>query len=65
MVEVSVPKEGAPRPIRLAVKKNGVMTPLDLEAAVAGRLISAHDVEAKRLAGSVRSLRDSAPAHVV
>jgi uncharacterized membrane-anchored protein len=30
-VEASVPKQGAPRPIRLAVKKNGVMTPLDLQ----------------------------------
>lgn len=29
-VEVSLPKEGPPRPIRLAVRKNGVMTPLDL-----------------------------------
>ena len=29
--EVSVPKKGAPRPIRLGVKKDGVLTPLDLE----------------------------------
>ena len=29
-VEVSVPRSGPPRPIRLAVKKNGVLTPLDL-----------------------------------
>jgi hypothetical protein len=28
--EVSVPAEGLPRPIRLAVKKNGVLKPLDL-----------------------------------
>ncbi|MEO5925357.1 MAG: GDYXXLXY domain-containing protein [Bryobacteraceae bacterium] len=27
-VEVSVPKQGAPRPIQLAVKKDGVLTPL-------------------------------------
>jgi len=26
--EVTLPRKGAPRPIRLAVKKNGVMTPL-------------------------------------
>lgn len=30
-VEVSVPAKGLPRPIRLGVKQNGVMTPLDLE----------------------------------
>ena len=30
-VEVTLPKQGAPRPIRLAVKKDGVMTPLDLD----------------------------------
>lgn len=29
-VEVTIPKEGAPRPIRLGVKKHGVLTPLDL-----------------------------------
>ena len=29
-VEVTVPKKGLPRPIRLGVKKNGVLTPLDL-----------------------------------
>jgi len=29
-VEVSVPRRGPPRPIRLAVKKDGVFTPLDL-----------------------------------
>lgn len=29
-VEVSVPKEGPPRPVQLAVRKNGVMTPLEL-----------------------------------
>jgi hypothetical protein len=29
-VEVSVPRHGPPRPIRLAVKKDGVLTPLDL-----------------------------------
>jgi len=28
--EVSVPKEGPPRPVRLAVKKNGVLAPLEL-----------------------------------
>jgi hypothetical protein len=27
--EVTIPRKGAPRPIRLAVKKNGVMTPLE------------------------------------
>lgn len=30
-VEVSVPKKGLPRPIRLGVKKDGVLTPLDLQ----------------------------------
>lgn len=29
-VEVTVPKKGSPRPIRLAVKKNGAMQPLEL-----------------------------------
>jgi hypothetical protein len=29
-VEVSVPPRGAPRPIRLGVKKDGTLTPLDL-----------------------------------
>ncbi len=29
-VEVSVPRKGAPRPIRLAAKKDGQLTPLDL-----------------------------------
>jgi hypothetical protein len=29
-VEVSVPRKGPPRPLRLAVKKDGVLTPLDL-----------------------------------
>jgi hypothetical protein len=29
-VEVSVPRKGPPRPIRLGVKKNGVIAPLDL-----------------------------------
>ena len=29
-VEVSVPAKGPPRPIRLGVKKDGVLTPLDL-----------------------------------
>ena len=29
-VEVSVPAKGSPRPIRLGVKKNGVLAPLDL-----------------------------------
>jgi len=29
-VEVSVPPRGAPRPIHLAVKKDGVLTPLEL-----------------------------------
>lgn len=28
--EVTVPKKGSPRPIRLGVKKNGVLTPLPL-----------------------------------
>ena len=30
-VEVTLPRRGAPRPIRLGVKKNGVLTPLDLD----------------------------------
>ena len=30
-VEVTLPKRGAPRPIRLGVKKDGVLTPLDLD----------------------------------
>jgi hypothetical protein len=30
-VEVSLPNSGPPRPVRLGVKKNGVLTPLDLE----------------------------------
>ena len=30
-VEVTVPPRGAPRPIRLGVKKNGVLTPLELQ----------------------------------
>ena len=29
-VEATVPKSGPPRPLRLGVKKNGVLTPLDL-----------------------------------
>ena len=29
-VEVSVPQQGVPRPLRLGVKKDGVLTPLDL-----------------------------------
>ena len=29
-VEVTLPRRGAPRPIRLGVKKNGVLTPLEL-----------------------------------
>jgi hypothetical protein len=29
-VEVTVPRAGAPRPIRLGVKKDGVITPLDV-----------------------------------
>jgi hypothetical protein len=29
-VEVTLPRVGAPRPIRLGVKRNGVLTPLDL-----------------------------------
>lgn len=29
-VEVSVPNSGPPRPVRLGVKKNGVLTPLEL-----------------------------------
>jgi len=30
-VEVTLPARGAPRPIRLAIKKDGVFTPLDLD----------------------------------
>ena len=30
-VEVTVPPKGPPRPIRLGVKKNGVLTPLDID----------------------------------
>jgi uncharacterized membrane-anchored protein len=30
-VEVTLPKQGGPRPIRLAVKKDGLLTPLDLD----------------------------------
>ena len=30
-VEVTLPKRGGPRPIRLALKKDGVLTPLDLD----------------------------------
>lgn len=30
-VEVTVPKKGPPRPIRLGVKKDGIITPLDLD----------------------------------
>jgi hypothetical protein len=30
-VEVTVPAEGPPRPIRLAIKKDGILTPLKLE----------------------------------
>ena len=30
-VEVTLPRRGAPRPIRLAVKKNGTLTPLDID----------------------------------
>jgi len=30
-VEVTIPRAGAPRPIRLGVKKDGVLTPLDLD----------------------------------
>ena len=30
-VEVTLPRRGAPRPIRLAIKKDGVLTPLDLD----------------------------------
>ena len=30
-VEVTIPKKGPPRPIRLGVKKNGVITPLSLD----------------------------------
>jgi hypothetical protein len=29
-VEVTLPRHGAPRPIRLGVRRNGVLTPLDL-----------------------------------
>ena len=29
-VEVTIPKHGAPRPIRLGVKKNGTLTPLEV-----------------------------------
>jgi hypothetical protein len=29
-VEVTLPRQGAPRPIRLGVRKDGVLTPLDL-----------------------------------
>lgn len=29
-VEVSVPRRGAPRPLRLAVKRHGILTPLEL-----------------------------------
>ena len=30
-VEVTIPKAGAPRPIRLGVKKDGVLTPIDVK----------------------------------
>jgi hypothetical protein len=30
-VEVTIPRAGPPRPIRLGVKRNGVLTPLDME----------------------------------
>jgi hypothetical protein len=30
-VEVTLPRQGPPRPIRLGVKKDGVLTPLDLD----------------------------------
>ena len=30
-VEVTLPRAGAPRPIRLGVKRNGVLTPLNME----------------------------------
>jgi hypothetical protein len=30
-VEVTLPKSGAPRPIRLGVRRDGVITPLDLD----------------------------------
>jgi len=30
-VEVTIPRRGAPRPIRLGVKKDGVLTPLELK----------------------------------
>lgn len=29
-VEVSIPKRGTPRPIQLGVKRDGILTPLDL-----------------------------------
>jgi hypothetical protein len=29
-VEVTIPRKGAPRPIRLGVRKNGVLTPLEM-----------------------------------
>lgn len=30
-VEVTVPRDGPPRPIRLGVRRNGVLTPLDID----------------------------------
>jgi hypothetical protein len=30
-VEVTVPKKGPPRPIRIGIKKDGVLTPLKLD----------------------------------
>jgi hypothetical protein len=30
-VEVTVPAQGPPRPIRIAVKQNGALTPLKLD----------------------------------
>src|SRR5207245_1773505 len=30
-VEVTIPRAGAPRPIRLGVKKDGLLTPLDMK----------------------------------
>jgi len=30
-VEVTVPAEGPPRPVRIAIKQNGVLTPLKLD----------------------------------
>jgi len=30
-VEVTVPKKGPPRPLRLGIKKDGILTPLHLE----------------------------------